>query len=447
MESFVSRLQPARGTRDILPDEFPRFAHVVDTAREVARLYGYEEMATPVFEFTDLFARGIGETTDVVSKEMYSFLSRADEEEDRQSLTLRPEYTAGICRAFISNGELRQQLPLKLFAQGPMFRYERPQAGRYRQFHQIDIEVLGAPEPECDVEVISVAADILDRLGILPHCVLKLNSLGDPQSRAAYRQVLVDYYRGHQAKLSKESLDRLERNPLRILDSKDEGDKAINADAPSFADYLNDASRSFFDAVRAGLDASGIAYEIDPALVRGLDYYTHTAFEFVTSLLGAQGTVIGGGRYDGLIELLGGPPTAGIGWAGGIERLVALVKKLEKEPPASERPVAIIPMGTAAEQRALSLARELRRADIPVELAYRGNMKRRLQRANKLNASHALIIGDSELAKGVVVLKDFDSGTQEEVPIDEVADALGDHALDELMNLVGADDDEDDDTR
>jgi len=443
----VSRLQPARGTRDILPDEFPRFAHVVDTAREVARLYGYDEMATPVFEFTDLFARGIGEATDVVSKEMYSFLSRADEEEDRQSLTLRPEYTAGICRAFISNGELRQQLPLKLFAQGPMFRYERPQAGRYRQFHQIDIEVLGAPEPECDVEVISVAADILDRLGILPHCVLKLNSLGDPQSRAAYRQVLVDYYRGHQAKLSKDSLGRLERNPLRILDSKDEGDKAINADAPSFADYLNDASRSFFDAVRAGLDASGIAYEIDPALVRGLDYYTHTAFEFVTSLLGAQGTVIGGGRYDGLIELLGGPPTAGIGWAGGIERLVALVKKLEKEPPASERPVAIIPMGTAAEQRALSLARELRRADIPVELAYRGNMKRRLQRANKLNASHALIIGDSELAKGIVALKDLDSGTQEEVPIDEVADALGDHALDELMNLVGADDDEDDDTR
>ncbi|TWT08731.1 histidine--tRNA ligase [Reyranella sp. CPCC 100927] len=443
----MSRLQPARGTRDILPDEFPRFAHVVDTARDVARLYGYQEMSTPIFEFTDLFARGIGETTDVVSKEMYSFLSRGDEEEDRQSLTLRPEYTAGICRAFISNGELRQQLPLKLFAHGPMFRYERPQAGRYRQFHQIDIEVLGAPEPECDVEVISVAADILDRLGILPHCVLKLNSLGDPASRAAYREVLVGYYRGHQSKLSKESLDRLERNPLRILDSKDEGDKAVNANAPSFAEHLNEASRSFFDAVRAGLDASGIAYEVDPALVRGLDYYTHTAFEFVTSLLGAQGTVIGGGRYDGLIELLGGPPTAGIGWAGGIDRLVTLVQKLEKEPPALERPVAIVPMGTAAEQRALALARDLRRADVPVELAYRGNMKRRLQRANKLNASHALIIGDSELAKGVVALKDLDAGTQEEVPFDEVVDALGDHALDELMSLVGADDDEDDDTR
>jgi histidyl-tRNA synthetase len=444
MESFVSRLQPVRGTHDILPDEFPRFAHVVDTAREVARLYGYQEMATPIFEFTELFARGIGEATDVVSKEMYSFSSRADEEEDRQSLTLRPEYTAGICRAFISNGELRQQLPLKLFAHGPMFRYERPQAGRQRQFHQIDIEVLGAPEPECDVEVISVAADILDRLGILPHCVLKLNSLGDPESRAAYRKVLVDYYRAHQAKLSKDSLSRLERNPLRILDSKDEGDKATNANAPSFADYLNDASRKFFESVRAGLDASGIAYEIDPALVRGLDYYTHTAFEFVTGLLGAQGTVIGGGRYDGLIELLGGPPTAGIGWAGGIERLVSLVKALEKEPPEPERPVAIIPMGAVAEQRALALARELRGADVPVELAYRGNMKRRLQRANKLNASHALILGEDELSKGVVALKDLDTGEQEDVPFDEIVDALSDQALDELIELAAATHDEDD---
>jgi histidyl-tRNA synthetase len=429
-----------RGTHDILPDEFPRFAHVVDTARDVARLYGYREMATPVFEFTELFARGIGETSDVVTKEMYSFLSRGDEEEDRQSLTLRPEYTAGICRAFISNGELRQQLPLKLFAHGPMFRYERPQAGRQRQFHQIDIEVLGAPEPECDVEVICVAADILDRLGVLSRCALKLNSLGDPESRAAYRKVLIDYYRGHQSTLSEDSLRRLERNPLRILDSKHAGDKAVNANAPSLAEYLNAASRTFFESVRAGLDASGVAYEIDPALVRGLDYYTHTAFEFVTTHLGAQGTVIGGGRYDGLIEQLGGPPTPGIGWAGGIERLVMLAS----DPPAPERPVAIIPMGAAAEQRAQALARDLRRADLPVELAYRGNMKRRLQRANKLNASHALIIGDDELARGVVALKDLDAGTQEEVPIDEVIDALGDHALDELMDLVGVDDDEED---
>ncbi len=438
----MSRLQPVRGTHDILPDEFPRFAHVVDTAREVARLYGYQEMATPVFEFTELFARGIGEATDVVSKEMYTFSGRSDAEEERQSLTLRPEYTAGICRAFISNGELRQQLPLKLFAHGPMFRYERPQAGRQRQFHQIDIEVLGAPEPECDVEVISVAADILERLGILPYCVLKLNSLGDPQSRAAYRQVLVDYYRAHRARLSKDSLDRLERNPLRILDSKDEGDKAVNANAPSFADYLNDDSRAFFEAVRRGLDDSGITYEIDPTLVRGLDYYTHTAFEFVTTQLGAQGTVIGGGRYDGLIELLGGPPTAGIGWAGGIERLVELGRKLGRQPPEQERPVAIIPLGEAAERRALALARELRGSDVPVELAYRGNMKRRLQRANRLNASHAIIMGDSELEKGVVALKDLDAGTQREVPIDDLVDAIGEDALDELMQLLGPDEDD-----
>ncbi|MCW5569324.1 MAG: histidine--tRNA ligase [Dokdonella sp.] len=419
-----------RGTHDILPDAFPRFAHVVDTSREVARLYGYREMATPVFEFTELFARGIGETSDVVSKEMYTFTDRGEE-----SLTLRPEYTAGICRAFISNGELRQQLPLKLFAHGPMFRYERPQAGRQRQFHQIDIEVLGAPEPECDVEVISVAADILDRLDILSRCTLKLNSLGDPESRAAYRKVLVDYYRAHQSKLSEDSLRRLERNPMRILDSKDEGDKAVNVNAPSLADYLNEASRAFFTTVRAGLDASGIHYEIDAALVRGLDYYTHTAVEFVTTHLGAQGTVIGGGRYDGLIEQLGGPPTAGIGWAGGIERLVMLAN----DPPEPDRPVAIIPMGEAAERRALALARELRQADVAVELAYRGNMKRRLQRANKLNAAQALILGDSELARGVAALKDLDSGEQREVPLDQVSDVLGLRALEELAELIERD--------
>ena len=256
----VSKLQPVRGTHDLLPDEYRRFAHVVDTARDVARLYGYREMATPIFEFTELFARGIGETTDVVSKEMYTFKDRGGE-----SLTLRPEYTAGICRAFVSNGELTQQLPLKVFAAGPMFRYERPQKGRQRQFHQIDIEVLGAPEPGADIEVISVAADILDRLGILDRCVLKINSLGDPESRAVYRKVLVDYYSAHIGKLSEDSKSRLQRNPLRILDSKDEGDKAINADAPSFADHLNQASRDFFAAVQDGLAAAGIAFEVDPA--------------------------------------------------------------------------------------------------------------------------------------------------------------------------------------
>lgn len=411
----MSKLQPVRGTHDLLPDEYRRFAHVVGTARDVARLYGYREMATPIFEFTELFARGIGETTDVVSKEMYTFQDRGGE-----SLTLRPEYTAGICRAFVSNGELHQQLPLKLFGAGPMFRYERPQKGRQRQFHQIDLEVLGAPEPGADIEVISVAADILDRLAILDRCVLKINSLGDPECRGVYRQVLVDYYSAHLDKLSEDSKGRLQRNPLRILDSKDEGDKALNVNAPSFADHLNDASRDFFKAVQDGLTAAGVPFEVDPGLVRGLDYYTHTAFEFVTTHLGAQGTVLGGGRYDGLIAELGGPPTAGIGWAGGIERLMMLCN----DPPAEPRPVVIAPLGPAAEARALGIARTLRRDGIAVEQEYRGNMKRRMQRANKLNARAAIIIGDDELAKGVAQLKDLDSGTQAEVALDALAASL-----------------------
>ena len=411
----MSKLQPVRGTHDILPDEYRRFRHVIDTARDVARLYGYREMATPIFEFTELFARGIGEATDVVSKEMYTFSDRGNE-----SLTLRPEYTAGICRAFISNGELAQQLPLKVFAAGPMFRYERPQKGRQRQFHQIDIEVLGAPEPGADIEVISVGADILARLGILERCVLKVNSLGDPECRGDYRKVLVDYYSGHLGKLSEDSRNRLQRNPLRILDSKDEGDIELNKNAPSFTDHLNQASRDFFRTVQDGLAASGIAFEVDAGLVRGLDYYTHTAFEFVTAHLGAQGTVIGGGRYDGLIEGLGGPPTAGIGWAGGIERLVMLAN----EPKAEPRPVVMAPLGPAAEAKALGIARELRRQGIAVEQEYRGNMKRRMQRANKLNARAAVIIGDDELAKGVVQLKDLDSGQQREVAADKLAEAL-----------------------
>ena len=408
-------MQPVRGTHDLLPDEYRRFAHVVDTAREVARLYGYREMATPIFEFTELFARGIGETTDVVSKEMYTFQDRGGE-----SLTLRPEYTAGICRAFVTHGELAQQLPLKLFAAGPMFRYERPQKGRQRQFHQIDLEVLGAPEPGADIEVVTVAADILDRLGILERCVLKLNSLGDPESRAGYRKVLVDYYSGHVGKLSEDSQERLNRNPLRILDSKDEGDIRINANAPSFADHLNQASRDFFKTVQDGLAAAGVPFEIDPALVRGLDYYTHTAFEFVTTHIGAQGTVLGGGRYDGLIAELGGPPTAGIGWAGGIERLMMLCN----EPKALPRPVVLAPLGAAAEAKALGIARSLRKAGITVEQDYRGNMKRRMQRANKLNARAAVIIGDDELAKGVAQVKDLDSGEQREVALGELVEAL-----------------------
>jgi len=406
----VPEFQPVRGTHDLLPDEFRRHRHVVEIARAVAERYGFAEIATPILEFTEVFARSMGETSDVVSKEMYSFVDKGGE-----ALTLRPEYTAGICRAFISNG-LAQSVPLKLFAHGPMFRFERPQKGRQRQFHQIDIEVIGAPEPAADVEVIAVAADILRSLGILDRCTLELNSLGDGESRQSYRQALVAYLERHRAKLSEDSLRRLAKNPLRILDSKDPGDREVVASAPLLQDHFNDAARNFFAAVQAGLAALDIPFRVDPRLVRGLDYYTHTAFEFVTDALGAQGTVLAGGRYDGLIEQLGGPPTAGIGWAGGIERLAMLAD----DPPAPRRPVALVPIGEAAEAAALKLAQALRRSGLAVELAYKGNVGRRLKRADRLKAACAVLLGESELARGVATVKDLESGAQEEVPLDRL---------------------------
>ena len=407
-------LQPARGTQDILPDSMRRHRAVVDTARAIAARYGYEEIATPLFEFTDVFARPIGEATDIVSKEMYTFKDRGDEE-----ITLRPEYTAGIVRAVISNG-LTQNLPLKFFAHGPMFRYERPQKGRFRQFHQIDVELIGPATPEGDVETIALGADILTALDVMKHCELELNTLGDTDSRLAYRAALVDYFSQHHHRLSEDSRRRLERNPLRILDSKDEGDIAVNVDAPHFGDFLTDAARQFFDRVRKGLEALQIAYRVNPRLVRGLDYYCHTAFEFVTHSLGSQGTVLGGGRYDGLMKLMGGPDTAAVGWAAGVERLALLIA----EPPGPSRPIAMIPIGEAGEAKALTLAHELRRAGFTVDQAYSGNPKRRMQRANKIAARAAVILGDDELARGAATLRDLDTGEQIEVPLAQLKDRL-----------------------
>ncbi|HYM30938.1 MAG TPA: histidine--tRNA ligase [Candidatus Cybelea sp.] len=406
--------QPVRGTHDLLPDEYRRHRHVAETARRVAERYGFAEMATPIFEFTEVFARSMGETSDVVAKEMYSFLDKGGE-----PLTLRPEYTAGICRAFISNG-LMQSVPFKVFAQGPMFRFERPQKGRQRQFHQIDVEIIGAPEPEADVDVIALAADILAALGILDRCSLELNSLGDTESRADYRTALVAYLDKHRGNLSEDSLRRLDRNPLRILDSKDRGDREIIAGAPLLPDHLNAASRDFFAAVRSGLDAVGVPYNVNPRLVRGLDYYSHTAFEYVTTALGAQGTVLAGGRYDGLIEHLGGPATPGIGWAGGIERL----SMLANDPVSPPRPVALVPVGEAAESAALKLAKTLRDAGFVVDLAYKGNVGRRMKRADKLNATCAILIGDNEMARQAVTVKDLTSGEQSEVPLAELTARL-----------------------
>ena len=407
-------LQPVRGTQDLLPDEQRRHRAVVEAARAVAERYGYQELATPIFEFTEVFARPIGETSDIVTKEMYSFADRGGEE-----ITLRPEYTAGIVRAVISNG-LTQHLPLKFFASGPMFRYERPQKGRFRQFHQIDVELIGVAQPDGDVEVLALGAHILAELGVLDRTVLELNTLGDAASRRAYRDALVAYYDRHRAALSPDSLTRLERNPLRILDSKDEGDKRVSAGAPSFADYLTDDARRFFDQVRSGLDLLGIGYRISPRLVRGLDYYCHTAFEFITTDLGAQGTVLGGGRYDGLMGVLGGPETPGVGWAAGIERLALLIAA----PQAAARPIAVVPIGEKGDAPALKLAYELRRDGYVVDLAYSGNVAKRMKRANKAGARAAVILGEDELQRSAVTVRDLDTGEQIEVPLAALKDRL-----------------------
>jgi histidyl-tRNA synthetase len=406
----MPELQPVRGTQDLLPEMARRHRRISDTARELAALYGFAEIATPVFEFTEVFARPIGEHTDIVAKEMYTFTDRGGEE-----VTLRPENTAGVVRAVLSNG-LAQSTPLKFFYAGPMFRYERPQKGRFRQFHQIGVELLGVAQPQADIEVIALGQRILRTLGIADRVVLELNTLGDPKSRAAYRDALVGYFSARVSELSEDSRRRLERNPLRILDSKDPGDQRLAAEAPDFAEYLNDGSREFFVRVRDGLDQLGIAYRLNPRLVRGLDYYTHTAFEFVTTDLGAQGTVIGGGRYDGLVELMGGPAMPGVGWAAGIERLALLIG----EPPAALRPVALVPLGEAAERLALKLAEELRDAGLAVDLGYSGNLARRMRRADRIGARAAVLIGDNELAQGAVTLRDFDSGAQELVPLGEL---------------------------
>ena len=402
-----------RGTQDIVGDEQRRFAHVLAAFERVRALYCFGRVDIPVFEATEVFARSIGETTDVVSKEMYTFPDRGGD-----SLTLRPEFTAGLARAYLTEG-WQQYAPLKLATSGPVFRYERPQKGRYRQFHQIDAEVIGAPEPAADVELLVLADQLLRELGI-EGVTLQLNTLGDQETRDAWRQALVDHFEAHRGDLSEDSLTRLAKNPLRILDSKDPRDRPAADSAPDIDAYLTTEARAFFDAVTAGLDAAGVAWTRNPRLVRGLDYYRHTAFEFVTDRLGAQGTVLAGGRYDGLIESLGGPATAGVGWAAGVERLAMLVP----EPASSTIDAVIVPMGSAAESQAIGLVAELRRAGLAVDMAYKGKLKARLAKADALGAVHAIIIGDDELAAGEAAVKTLASGDQRRVSLATLADAL-----------------------
>ncbi len=413
MRAAMTSPQPIRGMQSLLGPDADRMAAVVAAFDRVRRLYGFKRVEVPVLEHTDVFARTMGETTDVVSKEMYSF-----EDKSGESVTMRPEFTAGIARAFLSEG-WQQHAPLKVATHGPAFRYERPQKGRFRQFHQLDAEIIGAGEAAADVELLALGDQLLKELGITG-VTLQLNTLGDSPTREAWRKALVEHFRSSIDSLSEDSRDRLERNPLRILDSKDPRDKAIAEAAPSIDEYLTTEASDFFDQVKAGLEAAGVQWVRDPRLVRGLDYYRHTAFEFVTDRLGAQGAVIAGGRYDGLIEALGGPHTPAVGWAAGIERLAMLIDAPEPESPS----VVVVPLGERAELAGAGIVAGLRREGVATDMAYRGNMKKRLSRANAAGAKYALIIGDDELDRGEAQLKDLASGEQRAVSLDLLGEAI-----------------------
>ncbi len=407
-----NKVQSVRGTQDFLPEQSFLYRAVENTAWQTVKLFGYEEISTPIFEFSEVFHRSLGETSDAVSKETYDFMDRGGE-----SLTLRPEGTAGVVRAFISNG-MAQNLPLKLYYSGPMFRYERPQKGRYRQFHQIGVEALGFEQATADVESIASAWQILSRLGLQDKVQLEINSLGDKESRSKHREALLNYLQPLKTSLSSDSQIRLEKNPLRILDSKDEGDKKIIATAPKLQQYLNDASKKFFDQVLEGLDAIGIKANLNEHLVRGLDYYTHTVFEITTTHLGAQSAVISGGRYDGLVEQLGGPATPGVGWGGGIERLMLLADATKFVQP--QIVIAILPADEASEKFCLKLANDLRMMDKTVGALNFGNVGKNMKRANKMGAKYALIVGESERQKNVVAMKNLATGEQKEISLTEL---------------------------
>jgi histidyl-tRNA synthetase len=406
-----TKLQSVRGTQDFIAPQSLLYRNIEQTAWTAARCYGYSEIMTPIFEFSEVFHRSLGETSDAVSKETYDFKDRGGE-----TLTLRPEGTAGVVRAFINNG-LAQHLPLKLYYTGPMFRYERPQKGRYRQFHQIGAEALGFDSARADVESIALAAQILKDLGLMESISLEINSLGDRESRSKHREGLVQYLTPFKNSLSADSQIRLEKNPLRILDSKDQNDRKIIAEAPSLHEFLNDTSRKFFDEVLGGLANLGLKYTLNPQLVRGLDYYTHTVFEFVTTHLGAQGAVLSGGRYDGLVESMGGPPTPGVGWGAGLERLMLLVEQTQ---PAKLQDntlrIAVLAAEDLCAEHCLRMATVLRSHGFVTEALLQGNMGKNMKRANKINARFCVIYGSSERSQNLATIKDMKEGTQASIP-------------------------------
>lgn len=404
----MSAIKALRGTRDILPDEVTSWQMVEAEARKILHRAAYQEIRTPIFEQTSLFERGIGEATDVVGKEMYTFQDRGD-----RSVTLRPEGTAGVVRSYIENKLHAQGGVQRLWYTGPMFRYERPQAGRQRQFHQLGVEVIGSADPRADVEVIAIATDLLRSLG-LQNLHLALNSVGTSEDRQRYREALVDYLTPYKADLDADSQDRLTRNPLRILDSKDPKTQEIAKAAPSILDYLAPDSKQHFDQVQQLLTDLEIGYELNPCLVRGLDYYTHTAFEIQSDDLGAQATVCGGGRYDGLVAELGGPDTPAVGWAIGLERLALL---LQQRQTAIEQTVDlyVVSRGEQAEAQALLVAQQLRQAGYATELDLSGSaFGKQFKRADRSGAKACIIIGDDEAANRTVQVKWLESGEQEQ---------------------------------
>lgn len=398
-----------KGTKDLLPQDTLAWQHVEEVIRTVMELYRYGEIRTPIFEDTTVFARGIGEETDIVGKEMYTFLDKGG-----SSLTLRPEMTAPVIRSFIQHSMGEQTALNKLYYIGPMFRQERPQAGRFRQFHQFGFECIGQSAPECDAEIIAMASDIYQRLGIAS--TLKLNSVGDPLCRPRYREALQEFLRKVYDELSAESQRRTETNPMRVLDSKDPRDRELTADAPVIIDYLSDDSRIHFEKTCALLTDLGIAYVLDPRLVRGLDYYTKTAFEFVSSDLGSQDALGGGGRYDGLVEQLGGKSTPSVGFAAGIERVLMVMEKNGYAFPTSAPTVYLVGMDEASRVWAFRTAIALRTQGISAEIDYAGrSLKAQMREANKLECCFVAIVGETEMAASQAQIKDMRKGTQESV--------------------------------
>lgn len=402
----MSKYQSVRGTRDLLPEAKIVYRHIEETAYKTAKNFGFKEIETPVFEFSDVFHRSLGETSDAVSKETYTFTDRGGD-----SITLRPEGTAGVVRSFISEG-LAQRVPLKLYYYGPMFRYERPQKGRYRQFYQLGVEVLGLESPLADVECLDLAWKIIKKLQLSDRSILEINTLGDTDSRNAYKAALVDYLTPHRDNLSEDSKVRLEKNPMRILDSKDEEDKKIIANAPAMESYLNENSKRFFQEVLSGLKALGIPYKINPQLVRGLDYYCHTVFEFTTTELGAQSAILSGGRYDGLVEMLGGPKTPGVGWAAGVDRLVSLCETSFTAEQTTPAPISVLAHGESALVCAMQIASQLRERGRYCEVILTGNFKKKLEKANKLKTEKAILIFSQENGLMEYKFKNFVTGEE-----------------------------------